>query len=130
MITPDFSENPKLPPGTYPARVISCELKTSKTGSSYLNWKFETETRDNATNRKWVYLGTALTGKGAQMLKTIVRATINPGYEGGAIDTDKCVGCAVMITIDKQYNPDGTESQYPLVMDVKADPDSFDGFEG
>lgn len=130
MITPDFSENPSLSPGTYPARVVSCDLKQSKTGTPYLNWKFETETRDFATNRKWVYLSTALSGKGAQMLKAVVRATLDPSYDGGSIDTDRCIGCSVVITVDKRINPDGTESPYLMVTDVKPDPEAFDSFEG
>lgn len=134
VITPDFADRPKLAPGIYPARVIGCEMKQSKSGSPYLNWKFETETSNPANNRQWVYTGTALVGKGAQLLKKIICATLDPAYESGPIDTDQCIGCEVKIQVDRALNADGSESPFLMVLDVQPrrlveQPGAFAEFE-
>lgn len=131
LVTPDFTERSPLLPGVYKAKIISCEQKTSQKGTPYLNWKFETQTENPATDRQWVYLSTTFSGKGAQIIKSLVKATVYPGYESGPVNTDELVSCMLKIHVDKSFNPDGTEGKYPQVVDVEpVDREAFDGFDG
>lgn len=113
-ISPDFSER-KLVPGKYNAVIVGCEQKTSAKGNSYLNWKLETQTLESATTGHWVYLMTGLSGKGAQILKTLIQCAKDPNYQGGDIDTDELINSHVTITVDKGIKPDGSESPYMVV---------------
>lgn len=114
-VTPDFNER-SLPPGTYRARILSCEMKQSKKGTNYLNWKLETI--DEEYPNQWIYMMTGMTGKGAQKFKELVQAAYDPSYEGGEIDTDLLLNCEILITIDRGLNQDGTESKYMQVLSV------------
>lgn len=124
LITPDFEEKPQLPPGEYAAKIVGCEMKTSKKGTPYLSFKFET-----LDSRQWVFTNTGLSGKGAQLFKAIVKAAYMPGYESGPIDTDKLLGRTLNVKCDFQVNPDGTEGKYVQVFDVAPFEDPFDAFE-
>lgn len=120
IVTPDFENNrPKLVPGPYRARILSCEQKTSKQGASYLNWKLETI---DGGHRNWVYLSTTLNGKGAEMLKKLVQCTINSTYGFGAVNTDEMIGKTLIVHVDRNYNQDGSESPFPRVVDLERDP--------
>lgn len=123
LVTPDFVEQ-KLEPGTYLAKIVSCEHKKSKTGTPYLNWKFETI--GSMPDHQWVYAGTGLTGKGAQILKALIQAAFDPKYESGPIDTDILINCEVMITVEKNFNPDGSESPYLRISKFEKPSDSFE----
>jgi hypothetical protein len=130
IVNPDFSEGPKLQPGSYSAKIIGCEQKQSRQGSPYLNWKFETQTHDRATDRQWIFLATTFSGKGAQLLKSLVKAAKYPAYEGGPINTDELIGSLVTLTVDRNYNQDGSESHFPRVIEIAtASHDDFDAFE-
>lgn len=122
MIDPTTEAGPQLAPGTYRAQILNCELKTGKTGSRYLNWKF-------AVGSQWVFHTNGLTGKGAEVLKDIVRAAKYPDYEGGPINTDDLLGSFITITIDQGVNPDGSPSQYMRVLEVAPDRAEFGEWE-
>lgn len=121
IIEPDFSERPPLQPGKYRAIIKKCEVKTSQKGNTYLGWVFEAEP-DNT----WVYLNTTYSGRGAQIFKEVIRAAVQPAYEGGPVDTDTCIGKSVLISVDRDPNP---QQKYPIVTKIEADPDSFDSYE-
>ena len=118
MVEPDFSEASLLEPGVYVCKVNSVEHRMSKQGRPYLNWKLETGTG------VWVYMSTGLSGKGAQKLKALVRATKYPNYANGPIDAHEIVGSFVKAQIAKQIMPDGTEGKYFEVIEVSPVSDS------
>lgn len=130
VVNPNYEERAPLPPGIYKARIIGCEFKTSKKGSDYLNWKFETITQNPATDRQWIYMVTTYSGKGALLFRELVRAAKFPSYENGPINTDDLLGSIVTLHCEKGLNQDGTESPYLKVMEVhRGEEDSFDAFE-
>jgi hypothetical protein len=103
-------------------------MKTSQEKQTpYLNWKFETETDDPKTNKQWVYLNHALSGKGAQILKELVRAARNAEYQTGPVNTDDLIGCVVEVQVEFGINRDGTQSKYLNVVGVSP-LESFDNF--
>lgn len=123
VVTPNFDESPTLQPGEYGARIIGCEVKTSKNNTPYLSFKFET-----LDTRQWVFTNTGLTGKGAHLLKSIIRASYLPDYESGQIDTDQLLGKTLGIKVDFGMNQDGTQSKYLQVYEVAPFEDPFDPF--
>lgn len=124
IVEPDFSERPPLSPGQYRATIKKCEVKTAKgSGNPYLSWVFETD-----VDRQWVYLNTTYSGKGAQMFRNVIRASLAPTYESGPVDTDQCIGKSVLIQVDYDRSPNA--SKWPIVLDVKADEETFDAYEG
>ncbi len=130
MIKPDFSEAPKLPPGFYRAKIVSCTSKISQNKVPYLDWKFETISNDPATNRRWVFMSTTYNGKGALRLRDMVRAAIDPSYDQGPFDSDLLMGKEVMITVERVQNKDGSENPYPQVMDITPVDGAFEDFGG
>lgn len=79
-ITPDF-ENAKefapIKPGTYMARISDAEVKTSKSGDAYVNWKWTIygATGEYAdANGREVRGFTMAAGKAAGQLKTLIKA--------------------------------------------------------
>ena len=121
VITPDFSEASDQPiqAGTYNARILKSEQRTSQNGNDYIKWTlslFGCEGEYAALNNRYVWYNTMLSGRGASMLKKFVKAATGetPPAE---FDTDSLVGkevCLVLVPgVDQQGNP----SDYP---DVKA----------
>lgn len=127
IVTPSFEEPSGLEPGSYRAMIIGCETKISKKGSPYLNWKFE-----ELSTHSWIFLMTGLSGKGAQMLKHLVKCAGFPHYEGGPINTDELLGNIVTVKIDRLMNADGTPGKYTQVVGVEIDGaagEDFDDFK-
>lgn len=124
VINPDFSER-TLQPGQYPAIIVSCEQKISRAGNPYLSWKFETQTMDKATDRQWVFFATTFSGRGAQLIKSIVQSSINPKYESGPINTDDLLNQRVLVKVEKQLDANGSEGKFLTVTEVSKCPETF-----
>lgn len=129
IIQPNFEEQQGVPPGIYRARFASCEQKTGKTsGKPYLNWKLVIEHSNPNIHGQWVFLMTGLTGKGATIIREIVRATIDENYESGPIDTDAINGFPVEIRVEQGFNQDGSVSKYPAVTEIMPVSDAAEDF--
>lgn len=127
-ITPDFTDAGEstgtgtIPMGDYKARVVDAELKTSQAGNPYVNWKLQIfgMEGDAARYNNWpVFHRTMLTGKGAMMLRSFLAICI-PGYDGGAFETEDCLGKEMLITIVEKRDQNGQVSSWPDVKRVVA----------
>ncbi len=127
-ITPDFSEAVELaegqvPDGTYKVRVVGVELKDSKAGNKYLNWKLEIFGAEGEVARynNWkVFHRTMISGKGAGMLKSFVKAATGEELQGN-LNTDAILGKELTATLKTEINPQsGEPSSFPTVKAVKA----------
>lgn len=125
-ITPDFSEAVEatpIPDGVYNARITEAKVeKAKKSGDAFLKWKltiFGAE-GDAAKYNGWpVFYNTMIGGKGAGMLKTLIKAAT--GVEpAGAFDTDELLGKEVTLTLKQRMQEDGTPAAWPDVKSVKA----------
>lgn len=126
-ITPDFSEavadtGASVPDGTYKVRVVEVEMKDSKAGNKYLNWKLEIFGAEGEVARfnNWkIYHRTMLAGKGAGMLKSFVKAATGTDVTG-SFSTDTIIGKELQVTVKTGLDQNGEPSRYPEVKAVKA----------
>lgn len=99
IVTPDFEEK-RLIPGWHNGVVIGAEVRTSKAGKPYVLWGISVESH----NLRFM---TGLSGKGAQALRALVRATYNPAYDAGEVDTGLVVGHPVRCNVVEEPGEDG-----------------------
>lgn len=120
LITPDFSETAELKPGAYRARVAKCEHKFSQAGKQMLNVEYEVvENQNPMLNGRKVRTFYMLEGKGASRLKSFLRATLDPAYDGGQFDTDNLMGKLVNIVLKQGTDfQTGQPSEWPEVASV------------
>lgn len=124
IISPDFSEaseSQPIPAGTYKTRITDCEIKTSRKGSKYLNWKlsiFGAEGEYANHNNRPVFMATMLDGKGAGRLKELARAAL--GTVPQTWDTDQFLGKEIEVVLAERRNEDGTVNNFPDVKTVRA----------
>lgn len=124
-ITPDFSEAVEfapLPNGTYKTRVVGAEIKTSQAGNQYVNWKlsvFGAEGDLEQHNNSSIFHSTMISGRGAGMLKSFVKAAT--GEEPtGQFDTEALIGREVEVTVETGINPlTGETKRWPDVKGVR-----------
>lgn len=119
QITPDFSEVVELKPGSYKARLADCESKQSQKGDMYLRWKLEIVGNDDTRlNGKVFSHMTMVTGPGARNFRALVRAAVDPNYEGGPVDTDQLLGKEIAVVLKQGKDRDGNPSDFPEVASV------------
>lgn len=120
------TDEQSLPPGTYLARILTCEEKVSKTsGNSYLNWKFETISENPAWHKRWVYMATVYNKKGAERFAELARAVFGPSYNGGSVDTATMLGKQVCLQLGKDIQADGSEGKYMRVEAITSPEDNI-----
>ncbi len=112
-ISPDLSQVGAIPAGTYKAKIISCEVKTSKAGNPMIVPEFEIQVGSNTRTRQ-AYI--VITGAGARPFGQLLRAcgfdSIANQYADPAVldkpdfDTDDLIGqeCVVVIEADTYNN--------------------------
>lgn len=119
MLSPDFSEVVELKPGSYNARLEDVESKTSAKGTMYLRWKLTVVgNSEPALNGKNFYHNTMVSGPGARGLRDLIRATLDPSYEQGEVDTDQMIGKEIAVVLRQGKNQDGSASNFPEVASV------------
>lgn len=126
VLTPDYSEAVELqvvPAGTYNARIVDAKPMTAKsTGNPYIKWELQifgaTGDYQKFNNAK-LWTNTMLTGRGAGMLKTFVKA-VNPEYDGGPVDTDACMGKGIQVVVVDGVDQQGQKTIYPEVKAVRS----------
>lgn len=117
-VNPNFNEEARelIPDGVYPVRILGGEIKQSKQGNPYINWKMAID--EGRFKGRWIFLMTGLSGKGAAVLKELVRVTADPSYESGEIDTDDLVGFPFQVRVSQAFKPDGSPSDFPFVEEI------------
>jgi hypothetical protein len=120
LVKPNLEEEARepIPAGIYVVRVLGSEMKTSQKGNDYLNWKLSIDQPKTRFHGRWVFLSTTLSGKGAQKLRDLVRATCNPDYNGGEFDTDDVKGFPFQVRLSPGLKQDGSESDFPNVDEI------------
>lgn len=122
IIEPDFSESTDKPieAGTYNARIMSSEVRTSQAGNQYVKWKlslYGCEGEYACFNNRYVWHNTMLTGRGAGMLKKFVKAAT--GAEPTVpFDTDSLVSKEVSLVLVPGTDQQGNPSDWPEVKAV------------
>jgi hypothetical protein len=123
QISVDLSEAIDLTvvPGVYPARITGAEVKAAKNGGNYIKWEMTifgaTGELERFNNHK-VWHNTMTSGKGAGMLKTLVKAATQAELSG-SLDTDALLGKEVNLTLVEGKDQNGQPSGYPEVKAVK-----------
>lgn len=112
IITPDLSQSGPIKPGTYRAKIIACEAKTSKNGNPMIVPDFEIDTGDETPRSRKAYIVTS--GAGARPFGQLLRATgfsdLADIYMGDSLskppfDTDDLVGQELMLQVEAEtYN--------------------------
>jgi hypothetical protein len=117
LVTPNLDELASIEPGTYMVNIVECEVKTSKKGTEYLKWKFETVGCDEAKNNgQAIWTNTMITGKGAFRFKDLYSAAIGEDYDGTeAFDTDMLLGKEIRVGVVDGIDQQGNKSGYPEV---------------
>lgn len=119
-VTPDFSEAQDMgkpfPEATFKARIAECRPMTSKSGLPYLQWTlsvFGADGEYSTYNNRNVFLNTMTTGKGAGILRDLIKASLKVTEVPGSFDTDELIGKELQITTkprvyegQEQSNPD------------------------
>lgn len=118
LIKPDWSEETKpVQPGVYAARVKDGEIKTSKAGNTYVNWKLELFGTPEVNNRV-VFLSTPTGGPGIFRLAELYKAATGQEMDRNApFDTDMLISREVTVTLVEGKDQNGNPKQFP---DVKA----------
>lgn len=110
IITPDLSEvNKPIDPGTYEAKIISVEAKTSKNDNPMIVAKFQIDASGKEYYRNSYMV---ITGAGAFNFEQLLRAThfddvANSMKSGSPVpfDTDNLIGQEVIVVIESDvYN--------------------------
>lgn len=123
VITPDFSEaaTGAIPAGTYKARIVDAEVKTSKAGNAYIQWKMQIFGAEGQVSRynNWNFNHRTMTsGKGAGMLKDFYKAATGE-IAPTSFDTDILLGKEVQVVLAEGKDQDGNVSSYPEVKGVR-----------
>lgn len=111
LIKPNFDDVAgQLEPGTYPARILANELRTSQSsGKPYVNWTLQLF-GDSKWNNRQVFLMTPTTGKGAFRLQNLYRAATGETMIAGSdFDTDQLNGREITVTLVKGHDQQGEE---------------------
>lgn len=123
LIQPDFTEMKEfapIAPGTYSARIVDCEVKDSKAGNQYANWKLELFGTPDVNNRV-VFHSTPFKGGWVTKLAELYKAATGQEIDKKkAFDTDMLIGKEVKVTLAEGRTKDGEVSQYPDVKSVKT----------
>lgn len=116
IIQPDLTEvkaTGPIEPGSYPAKIVSCEFKTSGKGNPMIVPRFEISVGDDDVRTRDAYL--VITGAGAYGFGQLLRACgfdrLAEQYEDKslaqkpAFDTDELIGQTCMVQIEPDtYN--------------------------
>jgi hypothetical protein len=123
LITPDFSEVKEftpIAPGTYSARIVDCEVKDSKAGNQYANWKLELFGSPDVANRV-VFHSTPFKGGWVTKLAELYKAAIGQEIDKKKpFDTDMLIGKEVKVTLTEGKDQNGELRKYPDVKSVAA----------
>jgi hypothetical protein len=124
-ITPDFSEAPEntpVPEGVYKARITDVEQQTAKTsGAPMLNWKLQIFDSDvEGTNNRVLFHRTMVTGKGAFMLRDLLKATGTQVEKGQSFNAQELLGKEVQVAVAARIdNRTGEQSPFPEVKAIR-----------
>jgi len=119
-IEPDFSEIVEVTPGTYKFRVVNDEVKQSKAGNAYIEWKLEIfDADDLKVNGTKLTHRTMITGKGAGILKTFVKALTGEACPV-TFDSSDLRGKEAQAVVVAGTLENGEPSGWPEVKAVKA----------
>lgn len=129
MINPDLSEAQALTPiepGTYKAKIVACEFKSSKAGNPMIVPKFEIDVNGKQRSRN-AYL--VITGEGAYSFEQLLRACKfeeiadaykNPDVPNPPFDTDSLIGQELNLVIDADIRKDTNEPSDKIKAYLKA----------
>jgi hypothetical protein len=118
-ILPDFSEVVEIAKGSYHARLAGVLSKQSQKGDHMLQWELViVDNADPRLNGKKLKYTTMTSGPGARNFKQLVRATINPTYDGGSVDTDNLLGKIIEIVVKDGKDKEGHPTGFPEVATV------------
>lgn len=124
VLQPDTSQaqdfTTPIEPGTYHARIVSCEAKKSKQGNSMIVPKFEITLADGKTRSRQSYL--VIVGEGAMGFDQLLRAvhmteladqlrdpSVSPKP---SFDTNSLIGQELQVVIEPNiYKPEGGQEQ-------------------
>lgn len=126
IITPNFEtavEFSAIQPGTYKGRLSGSEVKTAKSGDTYVNWTwtlFDASGDYASANGREVQGFTMVTGKGAGSLKTMLKAIGVEPVSGQALDVEALYGKEAQLVVKQKRNQDGTLSDWVEVAAVRA----------
>ncbi len=118
VITPNTADMEDLTPtepGTYPAKIVSCEATKSKAGNAMIVPKIEVSAKDEkgkpVTKTRLAYLVTE--GKGTSGFDALLRAChmdeIADRYRNGErvpFDTDSLIGQEILVVMDQEMYDD------------------------
>lgn len=113
-IQPDFTEVAEVKPGTYSARIVDSEVRTSQNDNQYVKWTMEVFGTGTPADGMKVWTNTMVAGRGAGRLKTLFRAAT--GEEpAGPVDTGVLHGREVQITVVDGRNQQGQPTGFAEV---------------
>lgn len=118
LVTPNYDDGIK--PGVYEARLKDAFVKNSKAGNKYIGWVFVINPNTASGTEQGgeeVFHNTMLEGKMAFMTRRVVKC-FKSDYEEGPFETMDFIDKKLMITLDRNYMPDGSISMYPKVVEV------------
>lgn len=117
LITPDFSETSKpVPPGVYSARIVDAEMRQSKAGNDYINWKLELFGSPDINNRV-CFMSTPIKGPGAFRLQHLFEAATGTKVDthSPSFNTDALMAKNVTVTLVERKDQEGNTSAFPDV---------------
>src|SRR5271168_2683936 len=99
-VEPNYSEAfEQVTPGTYKAKIVAVEGKTSQSNNRYLNWKLEIQ-----PSGMTIYYITMVEGKASGMLKHFAKCVLGEKYEDGEFDTDQFMSRSVLVDLQIEKN--------------------------
>lgn len=112
LVPMDFSgEITPLQPGTYSARIVAAEVKTSQKGNPYVDWQFETFGSPEV-NGKRIFYSTPMSGGWVTKLAELHKAATGEDIDkkSKSYDPDMLVGKELVATVvNESYTAkDGT----------------------
>lgn len=120
-ISPDFSEAQDIgtpfPEATFKTRITGCEQKTSKAGATYLSWTLDVFGADgefSTYNNRKIWLNTMISGPGAGILKSFVKAALKTTEVPKNFDTDTLLGKELLVTTKPSFY-EGQERSNPEI---------------
>lgn len=119
LVTPDFTEeSTPVKPGTYSARITDCEIKQSKAGNTYGNWKLELFGSPEVNGRV-VFMSTPFAGKGIFRLSELYKAATGQEIDKKkGFDTDMLIGKEVKAVLVPGVDQEGNARSFPDVKTV------------
>lgn len=121
-LMPNYSEaveSTPIPAGEYNARVVGYEIKESAKGDKYISWRlqiFNSEVEN--TNDRSLFHVTMLSGKGAGILKSFLKACL--GHDGSeGFDPENCLGAEVAVYCKDRFDNEGNRRDLPEVKNVR-----------